>query len=652
MKPILPTAVFLCILLSQSISPCLADTIPPYPCDYYGREESSNSLKAGSVITAKDPEGVTIGRFTIVENGRYGLLSCIADDPDTSQDEGAVDGDIITFYINGAKQQRQAAYRSGDIIRVDLGISADKGMFNLHITDMPGYTSCNNDINYSSAAVADMIIDYLAPSNTDTQALLMPYLDKDGDTRVTGSELAGLLNEECPDVYNYASTCDVHNYSDNAIINPFDAANQNDCIKHICHWLAYDIPGAPSGKENIPIAVCTSSDTATNADSDYKHWMSVVGIRTNRDPCPALPENHSFSEYYDVPESLELYGVYVNDPNQDGLGFHSYIASDIWAGKYFRPIKAGLPEAGRYIAIFEPPEPSALDVMAKEPLYNRELESVLETAQKGVSIYIPGWIEAETKEYMLSVIEKFRQSEDFANLMDDEYFGKALKDTLITRCFKVDGKANDDYTIVPFDRTKEQATVTTAALILNNRTGQFQMAFADTHSDEFYEPMYFGDALNVLWQHADWSRERSMNMWLSNSAGNALFPGLSIITQKADITNPLALILTTNEYAITPDMQVIKENSSPDIEILDSDMYRLEDLKVLKYIVFKISHSKKCLVSITEANMESGSRFYKEDDTYFLTLSGEEPVYCWIKVREEDSSGESEDENITYMCVR
>ncbi len=58
-------------------------------------------IPAGSVIAAYDPEGVLIGRSTVNQAGRYGPLALYMDDPATPVDEGAKEGDVVSFRING-----------------------------------------------------------------------------------------------------------------------------------------------------------------------------------------------------------------------------------------------------------------------------------------------------------------------------------------------------------------------------------------------------------------------------------------------------------------------------------------------------------------------------------------------------------------------
>lgn len=58
-------------------------------------------INQGDVITAFDPSGTLIGRFTVSSEGQFGLMAVYEDDPTTVADEGAEPGDQITFMING-----------------------------------------------------------------------------------------------------------------------------------------------------------------------------------------------------------------------------------------------------------------------------------------------------------------------------------------------------------------------------------------------------------------------------------------------------------------------------------------------------------------------------------------------------------------------
>ncbi|MGQ9517809.1 MAG: hypothetical protein ACUVT1_11130 [Anaerolineae bacterium] len=85
-------------------------------------------LPAGSVIEAFDPDGVKIGRFVVVEAGKFGPMPLYGDDPYTPEDEGAQPGDRITFTINGLRALTSPARPiwSGEygLMQIDLRTSA------------------------------------------------------------------------------------------------------------------------------------------------------------------------------------------------------------------------------------------------------------------------------------------------------------------------------------------------------------------------------------------------------------------------------------------------------------------------------------------------------------------------------------------------
>ncbi|MBN1212791.1 MAG: T9SS type A sorting domain-containing protein [candidate division Zixibacteria bacterium] len=77
----------------------------PWACFFAGTA-SYNGIPApvGTVIDAYDPDGIHCGSWIVHTTGLFGAMAVVGDDttdPDDPTDEGAVDGDVITFYING-----------------------------------------------------------------------------------------------------------------------------------------------------------------------------------------------------------------------------------------------------------------------------------------------------------------------------------------------------------------------------------------------------------------------------------------------------------------------------------------------------------------------------------------------------------------------
>jgi len=76
---------------------------PPIPESYWGNATLDGAPAAtGMPITVEVyGTGEEVGNTTVIDaNGNY-TLSVIFDDPDTSEDEGADDGDSLTWKING-----------------------------------------------------------------------------------------------------------------------------------------------------------------------------------------------------------------------------------------------------------------------------------------------------------------------------------------------------------------------------------------------------------------------------------------------------------------------------------------------------------------------------------------------------------------------
>ncbi len=95
--------LFLCSSSALALENLHHVTPTPLFVDFIGWESLLNSdpLPVGTEIIAKDPDGVVCGSFTVHTEGEYGILHVYGDDSKTAEDEGALPGDIITFYING-----------------------------------------------------------------------------------------------------------------------------------------------------------------------------------------------------------------------------------------------------------------------------------------------------------------------------------------------------------------------------------------------------------------------------------------------------------------------------------------------------------------------------------------------------------------------
>ena len=92
-------------------------------------------LPAGSIITAYDPDGVLIGRATVVNDGSFGLMALYMDDPATPIDEGALPGDLMTFRIDGIPAEVTGPHdpvwtENGALLIIDLTVDRTEALSN------------------------------------------------------------------------------------------------------------------------------------------------------------------------------------------------------------------------------------------------------------------------------------------------------------------------------------------------------------------------------------------------------------------------------------------------------------------------------------------------------------------------------------------
>ena len=78
----------------------LSFAYPVLPTEFYGVVKYYNGNASSGVITAY-AGNVSCGLFNIVNQGFYGVLSCVGADTDSSNSSGATDSQTITFRYNG-----------------------------------------------------------------------------------------------------------------------------------------------------------------------------------------------------------------------------------------------------------------------------------------------------------------------------------------------------------------------------------------------------------------------------------------------------------------------------------------------------------------------------------------------------------------------
>ncbi|GIU69984.1 MAG: hypothetical protein KatS3mg002_1220 [Candidatus Woesearchaeota archaeon] len=87
------------ILINALIIIDFVSAEPPLPTEFYGTIYSYNQPAVSGVVKAY-VGNISCGQFSIVNSGYYGVLSCLADDPSTSEIEGGIDGQVISFRLD------------------------------------------------------------------------------------------------------------------------------------------------------------------------------------------------------------------------------------------------------------------------------------------------------------------------------------------------------------------------------------------------------------------------------------------------------------------------------------------------------------------------------------------------------------------------
>ena len=116
-KNIIISIVWFTILIQISLA------LKPAPASFYGYVITQQGYAPqGSIIEAYVANNTLCGSFVVKQQGRYGLLLCLGDDPITEQDEGAISGEEVTFFVNGlkAKAMGNSSWQSGVLKHIDL----------------------------------------------------------------------------------------------------------------------------------------------------------------------------------------------------------------------------------------------------------------------------------------------------------------------------------------------------------------------------------------------------------------------------------------------------------------------------------------------------------------------------------------------------
>lgn len=102
----IPFLIMVCLLDSDSLAQEI--TVSRIWVDFYGSVSWSdqNPVESGALIQVFDSDSTLCGEFTVTTNGVYGFIAVFGDDSLTPDiDEGAQEGDLLFFEINGVPAQ-------------------------------------------------------------------------------------------------------------------------------------------------------------------------------------------------------------------------------------------------------------------------------------------------------------------------------------------------------------------------------------------------------------------------------------------------------------------------------------------------------------------------------------------------------------------
>ena len=79
------------------------------------------------------------------------------------------------------------------------------------------------------------------------------------------------------------------------------------------------------------------------------HWVALNGYAVSEDPAPNLHQNPWY-----IPD-FNIYGFWLTDPAQDGIGQHVYVTAAEAQTTYFLPMDTNDTYDGKYLQVAEPP---------------------------------------------------------------------------------------------------------------------------------------------------------------------------------------------------------------------------------------------------------------------------------------------------------
>ncbi|MCK4814297.1 hypothetical protein KA005_00890, partial [bacterium] len=278
--------------------------------------------------------------ITVVGNGT------VTKDPDQSTYTYGTIVELTADADEGWSFLEWSGDASGSSITTEITMDGNKNVtatffelfgYWLDLNDFPMYEAESQSNQKSGAAVAQMTVNYMwwdssedpEPPELYSQLELYTYGDGfSGESPYFDMQAVWHCVQDEP--YRPTPYTDYgYNFVKRHNTDP------DEMLKQICYWIDY-----PAGrKEFHPVHV----PALVPAYGNYTNWMAIRGIHTDIEAWP-------------IPDELEIFGFWVNDPfpsSFGGIGENSYKSIDAWINTYYLPVAA---HAGEYLGVFEPPE--------------------------------------------------------------------------------------------------------------------------------------------------------------------------------------------------------------------------------------------------------------------------------------------------------
>lgn len=241
----------------------------------------------------------------------------------------------------------------------------------LHLTQMPSYLK--EMAHYSGAAVAEMILDYVrsdvnASDNNVTQDQIYDYAiaykeaGNNGTQDFDAKAMDAILGKYDP--YDFIVTAPYDSYDSRYDGNPHQGYNYTidtydnglDYMKDIIHWMSWQVTQTAWFLHNEDYVEHPKTPAALPLYGSYDKWVAVNGYAVSADPTP-----DPYSPW--IVKDFNIYGFWLTDPAQDGIGQHVYVTATEAQTTYFLPLDSNDSYDGKFLQVAEPPEMPSEEMM-------------------------------------------------------------------------------------------------------------------------------------------------------------------------------------------------------------------------------------------------------------------------------------------------